>query len=95
MLWSGRNVVERWFHELSRRGTRVLLIYADKDPGLAELERYMGPEGCRAVALPGVTKQVIEDADHTFTPPEARRRLRETLHAFLMENTPVSLSAAR
>jgi pimeloyl-ACP methyl ester carboxylesterase len=95
MLWSGKNVVERWFRELSRRGTRVLLIYADKDPGLAELERYMGPEGCRAVALPGVTKRVIEDADHTFTPPEARRRLRETLHAFLMENTQVSLSAAR
>jgi hypothetical protein len=55
----------------------------------------MGPEGCRAIALPGVTKRVIENADHTFTPPEARRRLRETLHAFLMENTPISASVSR
>jgi pimeloyl-ACP methyl ester carboxylesterase len=95
IFWSGKNSVERWFHQLSRRGTNVLLVYADKDPGLAELERYMGPEGRRAVALPGVTKRVIENADHTFTPPEARRRLRETLHAFLMENNATSASASR
>jgi pimeloyl-ACP methyl ester carboxylesterase len=92
MLWSGKNLVERWFDELSKRGTRVLLVYADKDPGLAELERYMGPEGQRATALPGVTKRLIADADHTFTPPEARRRLRETLQAFLMENVPAPTS---
>jgi hypothetical protein len=52
----------------------------------------MGPEGQRATALPGVTKRLIADADHTFTPPEARRRLRETLQAFLMENVPAPTS---
>jgi hypothetical protein len=90
--WSGQNLVERWFAELSRRGTRVLLVYSDNDPGLAELERYMGPEGQRATAMPGVTKRLIEGADHTFTPSEARRRLRETLHAFLMEGAPAQVS---
>jgi len=92
MLWSGQNLVERWFAELSRRGTRVLLVYSDNDPGLAELERYMGPEGQRATAMPSVTKRLIEGADHTFTPSEARRRLRETLHAFLMEGAPAQVS---
>jgi pimeloyl-ACP methyl ester carboxylesterase len=93
VLRRGGNVVERWFADLSARGTRVLLIYSDNDPGLAELERYMGPEGCRATALPGVIKRTIENADHTFTPAEARRQLRETLHAFLMENTSLSATA--
>lgn len=78
--------------QLSRRGTRVLLVYSDNDPDLAELERYMGPEGQRARAMPGVTKRLIEGADHTFTPSEARRRLRETLHAFLMEGAPAQVS---
>jgi pimeloyl-ACP methyl ester carboxylesterase len=82
-----KNLVERWFEELCRRGTRVLLVYSDNDPGLIELERYMGPEGRRATALPGVTKHVIDNADHTFTPAEARRRLRHALHLFLVENT--------
>jgi pimeloyl-ACP methyl ester carboxylesterase len=94
VLWSGKNLVERWFAELSSRGTKVLLVYGDNDPGLEELERYMGPDGHRATALPGVTKHVIENTDHTFTPSEARRRLREAVHAFVTETKPTA-SAAR
>lgn len=94
VLWSGKNLVERWFEELSRRGTKVLLVYGDNDPGLYELERYMGPDGHRATALPGVTKQLIENTDHTFTPSEARRRLRDTLYAFVTETKPTAASAA-
>jgi len=94
LAWSGKNLVERWFEELSQRGTQVLLVYGDNDPGLSELERYMGPEGRRATALPGVRKQLIENTDHTFTPNEARRRLREILHAFVMRQPAVSAQAA-
>jgi pimeloyl-ACP methyl ester carboxylesterase len=95
LRWSGNNLVERWFAELSRRGTRVLLVYSDNDPGLAELERYMGPDGSRATAMPGVTKRLIENADHTFTPSEARRRLREALQAFLTEDMSKPIAGAR
>jgi len=94
IAWSGKNLVERWFEDLSRRGTRILLVYGDNDPGLDELERYLGPGGCRATALPGVTKQLIENTDHTFTPADARRRLREALHAFVAGHPPVSARAA-
>ncbi|GAC1556851.1 MAG: alpha/beta hydrolase [Beijerinckiaceae bacterium] len=86
MLWNGKNLVERWFGELSKRGTRVLLVYSDNDAGLIELERYMGPQGCSATALPGVTKRLIANADHTFTPVDARRHLREALKAFVTDN---------
>jgi pimeloyl-ACP methyl ester carboxylesterase len=92
VLWSGKNPVERWFEELSRRGTQVLLVYGDNDPGLDELERYMGPDGHRATALPGVSRRLIENTDHTFTPTEARRRLRETLHTFLAGSKSASAS---
>jgi pimeloyl-ACP methyl ester carboxylesterase len=94
MAWSGKNPVERWFEDLARRGTQVLLVYGDNDPGLHELERYMGPQGCRATALPGVTKQLIENTDHTFTPSKARRRLREVLHAFVMDHAALPTRAA-
>jgi pimeloyl-ACP methyl ester carboxylesterase len=94
MAWSGKNLVERWFEDLSRRGTRILLVYGENDPGLDELERYLGPGGCRATALPGVTKQLIENTDHTFTPADARRRLREALHAFVAGHPPVSAQPA-
>ena len=94
LAWSGKNLVERWFEDLSRRGTQVLLVYGENDPGLDELERYMGPEGRRATALPGVTKELIANTDHTFTPSEARRRLRNVLHAFVMQGPPVSPHAA-
>jgi pimeloyl-ACP methyl ester carboxylesterase len=94
MAWSGKNPVERWFEDLARRGTQVLLVYGDNDPGLEELERYMGPQGCRATALPGVKKEVIENTDHTFTPSEARRRLREVLHAFVMGHPALPSRAA-
>jgi hypothetical protein len=50
LAWSGKNPVERWFEDLSSRGTRVLVVYGENDPGLAELERYMGPQGQRATA---------------------------------------------
>ena len=59
MAWTRKNLVERWFEDLSSRGTRVLLVYGENDPGLDELERYMGPQGQRATALPGVTKHLI------------------------------------
>jgi pimeloyl-ACP methyl ester carboxylesterase len=95
VFWSGKNSVERWFEDLSRRGTKVLLVYGANDPGLDELERYMGPEGRRATALPGVTKRLIENTDHTFTPTEARRRLREMLHAFVTDAKSAPASALR
>jgi pimeloyl-ACP methyl ester carboxylesterase len=94
LAWSGKNLVERWFEDLSGRGTQILLVYGHNDPGLDELERYLGPGGCRATALPGVTKQLIENTDHTFTPVEARQRLREALHAFVIGQPPISARPA-
>ena len=70
---------ERDFLTLAGRGVRIDLVYADADPGLAELERWFGPNGERATALPGVTKAIIPAADHLLTPRHARAMLVDIL----------------
>jgi hypothetical protein len=47
MAWSGKNQVERWFEDLSRRRDER----ADREHR-SHFHHYMGPEGRRATALP-------------------------------------------
>ncbi len=82
------NVVEDWFESLSGRGARISLVYSEGDAGLAELERWLGPEGLRALALPGVEKHVIPGADHMLTQAPARRALGEHVLAILGARGP-------
>ena len=78
-----RNPVERWFEDLTQRGTSVLLIYSAGDPGLAELDRHMGSDGARATALPNVERQLINNADHELTQRHAREAVDHALSEFL------------
>ena len=73
--FSSANVVEDWFETLSARGVRVAMVYSDDDPGLVELERWLGPHGARATRLPGVAKHMLGPADHMLTQIRAREAL--------------------
>jgi alpha/beta superfamily hydrolase len=64
---------------LSARGVRIDFVHADADPGIGELERWFGPGGERATALPGVTRAIIPAADHLLTPRHARAMLADIL----------------
>ena len=66
------NVVEDAFRALSERGVEVAMIHSEGDPGLVELERWLGPEGIRAMSLKGVRKHIVPNADHQLTQREAR-----------------------
>ena len=79
----GMNSVERWFGELSSRGSEVLLVYSENDPGLAELERHLGAKGRQSEPMPGVRTAMIPGSDHELTPQAARRILGEALDAFV------------
>ncbi|MDE2364584.1 MAG: alpha/beta fold hydrolase [Hyphomicrobiales bacterium] len=79
----GMNPVERWFGELSARGSQTLLVYSENDPGLAELERHLGPRSRQSSPMPGVRTAVIAAADHELTPQSARKQLSATLDAFV------------
>jgi pimeloyl-ACP methyl ester carboxylesterase len=56
---------------LSQRGTDVLLVYSDTDPGREELARHFGPSG-RRLHMPGIGVATIANADHDITSQEAR-----------------------
>ncbi len=79
----GLNTVERWFGELSARGSEVLLVYTENDPGLAELERHLGARSRDAKPLPGVSTTVIPGSDHELTPESARKALGRALDDFI------------
>ncbi len=85
------NIVEDWFETLSARGVKVSMIYSDNDPGLTELERWLGPDGARATSLPGITKRTLENADHMLTP----RHSREALGGMLFEMLGVEEKVAK
>lgn len=71
----GDAVVAGWFEQLSRRGVRVAMVQGETDGSREELRHYMGPDGERAVALPGVSLTILPQADHTLTQRPAREAL--------------------
>ncbi len=75
---SGRGQsVERWMRDLTRRGTRVLLVSAEGDLSFGEIARHFGPDGRRLRRMEGVTLTRLKAADHTLTPLHARNELFE------------------
>jgi pimeloyl-ACP methyl ester carboxylesterase len=65
--------IKQMLTKLSARGTDVLLVYSDTDPGRDELARHFGPSGCR-LQMSGIRVATIENADHDITSEEARAR---------------------
>lgn len=73
------------FAHLSRRGTRVLVVYSEGDGGFDEFATHCGPGGREALRLPGLSLAILPDADHNLTSPDARRRFGAALAAFLAD----------
>ena len=69
--------VRNWFRALTKRGTRILLVYSAEDGGLDELAHYMGAGGKQAAKMPGVSISILDGADHNLTPHWSRIRFFE------------------
>lgn len=69
----------RHFATLAARNVELLLLYADGDVGLAELETYFGEAGKGLAAYPNTSLTMLADADHNFTHLAAGRRLLDAL----------------
>lgn len=68
--------------DLSRRGTRVSLVYSALDPGpLRELSLYFGRHG-RNLRLPNIMVSIVPDADHNLTATRASSWLLDHLIDF-------------
>jgi alpha-beta hydrolase superfamily lysophospholipase len=85
LLWkrSTARSVEAWMRDLTRRGTRVLVVSSEGDLSLQEIARHFGPGGERLKRMSGVSTALISGANHTLTPLHARQRLNELIRQFL------------
>lgn len=63
--------LSRWMRTLSDNGVRVRLIYSDADPGLADLQFECDPYALMRT-LPGLSVEVVGNADHTLSSISAR-----------------------
>lgn len=76
------NSVERWMRDITKRGTRVLIVSCEGDLSLQEIARHFGPSGERLKRMNSVTTALIPAADHTLTPLHARTQLIELVAQF-------------
>lgn len=77
----------RAMRALLRRGVRLLVLYADDDPGLPLFERVVGG-GHSRLRDGRLEVRVVEGAGHTFADPAARALLLELVRAHLGLHAP-------
>jgi pimeloyl-ACP methyl ester carboxylesterase len=80
---NGTDSLARALGEICRRGTRVLLVYSADDPGLEHLRDELGSALERLKQDPSFALEVIEGADHTFTPLASQENLARCLEGYL------------
>lgn len=67
------------FRTLADRRTPVRLIYSETDVGLARYHAYFGADGSGLRAFANVAVEIVPDADHNMSPPEARALLQQRI----------------
>ena len=85
-------VVDRLLHDAWRRGTRLVLAYSARDPGLFELAACFGVGGVRLAGLGWARQTMIEDADHVH---DDRRHAGSSCGGADRSRTPGSLRPRR
>ena len=72
------------FRRLLKQGVNVYLIYSGNDGGLPEMGTHLGRAASSLRGSPQFKLDIVEGADHTFTPLWAQRRLMDLLTQHLM-----------
>ncbi|HKU41557.1 MAG TPA: hypothetical protein VJR89_25545, partial [Polyangiales bacterium] len=73
------------FRVLAERGASSLVVYNGDEPMLDDFQEQLGPELPRLTALGSIRLEVIDNADHIFSPLSAQRALTQRLTAYLRE----------
>jgi pimeloyl-ACP methyl ester carboxylesterase len=85
--WRGlpepRSEVERVFRAVSDRGVRSLLIFSSQDGGLDMIERHLGTSASSMAPHANFRLEIVDGADHTFTPRRSQDRLRALVTRFV------------
>jgi pimeloyl-ACP methyl ester carboxylesterase len=78
--------VFNWAKELSDRNVKTRLWYSDDDPGLVELEEYLGKFGRKMINLPNISVDVLGGADHSLNSHAARLQFIAMFEKFMHES---------
>ena len=73
------------FRGLLHRGVQVFMVFSANDGGLDEVQTYLGDRASRIRGPENFRFEVVEGADHTFTPLWAQERLGGVLAAHVVE----------
>lgn len=77
----------RWFRELARRKTKVLLVYSSEDSGLDELFLHTGSAAKKLRKFSNVRLHTIDGADHNLTPAWSREIYAKVLDDYLSQGS--------
>lgn len=75
--------IERAFRAMSDRGVHSLLVFSSNDGGLDMIEKHLGRNARKMKARDNFRLAIVEGADHTFTPIDARRELHQLVTRFV------------
>jgi dienelactone hydrolase len=78
----------RDFGRIVARGTNVLLLFSEGDPGLDFLRRHHRAALRRLAQRRDFTFEILPNADHTLTALDARRRAEKVLTSHMLEHHP-------
>jgi pimeloyl-ACP methyl ester carboxylesterase len=83
MEQSAAHPLARDFHKLATRGLRSLVIYDGDEPMLDDFQEQLGADVPRLQALGRLQLEVIDGADHIFSPVASQHALTERLTEYL------------
>ncbi|MES2186694.1 MAG: alpha/beta fold hydrolase [Pseudomonadota bacterium] len=72
------------FRGFLQRGVEVFLIFSANDGGLDEVQTHLGQNAAKLRKMEHFKFQIVDGADHTFTPLWAQRRLSDLLAQHVM-----------
>jgi pimeloyl-ACP methyl ester carboxylesterase len=84
ILGTGSEIPDR-IQELEENGTTVVFIFADRDPGLTMLRKKIGGAWKGLIEKDQMRVDIVEGADHSFTPGWASRQVYEAIEQTLVD----------
>jgi pimeloyl-ACP methyl ester carboxylesterase len=80
--------IEQAFHAVSRRGVDSLMVFSFSDGGLDHMEEHLGPGARKMRAHRSFHLEILDGADHTFTPIPSQVALHDLLVSHLSKRFP-------
>jgi dienelactone hydrolase len=80
--------VERAFHGMCTRGVDTLLVFSFNDGGLDMIEQHLGSNAGKMRQHENFRFEIVDGADHTFTPVDSQATLHELLRQHVTSRFP-------